>query len=427
VVSVDTATNTFSADVLPGSPAATVGNIYSFSYGTAGSAYEYTDTTPITEATFSADLSAFATQVIPNSTAAGANVNGDGIEVGLGTGYASGVPAAFAFDPAVGGDVPAAATSANATYNGCAYEVGAVCQAGVVVTWTPPANADVSGAQAVPGGATLVGNASYNLWASVLSSGTLGEAHLVGTVTVSSSSTVNNGDGNLAAGCNASVAACTYIGAPEFIDTTEAQGAVVAYYVTPTAALASGGGTGPYSSGSAQVTVGAAATTPTIDSIVITPSTCTTDCTPNSPAAPGTGGAATAGFATITYNEAVSCGAPAAADFSYSNGFSTSGSFGIKGASCAVGGAHTLVITFPLDTTVFSAPNTFFTYQDVAAPNVGDSMGYAPPATNTPTFAVYAGSATSPIYEGAQTVTDNGNPNATTNSGTATSPSNPLI
>jgi hypothetical protein len=425
VVSVNPTAKTFSGLVITG---AAWGNVYSFTYGTSGSTYFYTNSLPLTEASFASYLSAGNQgQDQPNTTTV-VPVAGDEITIGAGTGYAPGTPASFMYDattasvfnpvyPSGAGDVPNAPSNGAASYNGAAFTVGGISQPGVVVTWTPPVNPDVSGAEAVApgGGGYSPNNASYTVYRSTVTNGTAGASTAVGTVTVRSTGTPNNGT---------AAPSTTSVSSPEFIDQTAPAGASVVYYVTATAAVPGGGQTGPFSSASAATTAGTGLSAPTIDSVVITASTCSgPDCGANATAPPGTGGAATAGSASITYDEAVTCAAPAAADFTYSNGLSSTSSYGIKGASCAQGGnSSTLVITFPLDTTVFTGGNTYYTYKDVAAPNTGDSFGYAPPATNTPTFAVYAGLSTSPIYEGAQTVTDNGvAPN-----GSLTSPSNPL-
>ena len=168
---------------------------------------------------------------------------------------------------------------------------------------------------------------------------------------------------------------------------------------------------GPNSAPTAPYTVVISATpAPVIDSVVIHPSASTS------------GLVTTAGTAVVTYNEAVNCLSAAGADFSYSDSGAGIGS--VKGATCASTSADVLTITFPLNTVVSSTVTT----QDVIVdPGNGDTFSYTAPTLNTTSDAVYAGTSSAPSYEANQTVTDNGNPTPTSNSGTATNPSNPLI
>jgi putative cell wall-binding protein len=445
----------------PGCPAGVnVGSIYSFNFGTSGSSYNYTDNTPLSMTNFATYLSgAVVGEQIPNSTTIfqpAANggkggVNGDGVTVGTGTGYSNGAPANFAYLPAIGGDVPAAATSLNGSYNGGAFTAGGLSQPGVVLTWTPPANPDVSGSQAVPGGVTLAGNASYQIWRSTVSGGTTSAATQIGAVTVSSSTTVNNGDGQVAAGCNASAAACTNVTSPEFIDTTFASGQQYVYYVVPQAAGASGGGLGPFSAGSSTVTAGSAATAPTITAVQIVPGQALCGgvaCTPNQSGA-GTPPTFPAGegVAIVTYSSAVSCNASAGADFVYSNsgGANGSGSHAVTATSCASAknganeydtntgaygapaavcaatagaceyngattdnSANTLIITFPAFASTFSGGTTFYNAVNIVAPANGDTFTYTAPSSPTTSTAVFAGTVGSPAYQASGTTTSNG-------------------
>jgi hypothetical protein len=163
---------------------------------------------------------------------------------------------------------------------------------------------------------------------------------------------------------------------------------------------------GPNSAPTAPYTVVLPVTpAPVIDSVVITPST----------GNPVTG----AGSALVTYNEAVTCATGAGADFTYSN---TGGVGSLKGATCAQDGADALLIGFPMAT----VSGTTTTQDIVADPGTGDTFTYTAPSLDTTNDAVYAGTDSAPSYEANQTVTDNGDPTPTSNSGTATAPSNPL-
>jgi putative cell wall-binding protein len=336
------------------SPGATT---LSFTFGGGSQSYFYTDGTPEPSTTWSADLSGPVTgQYVPNTTTvypSGTNggkggVWGDGVSV---SGYASGTAGSFSYNaaaPAVGltGDVPAAATSLGATFNGCAYTSGGVCQPGDVLTWTPPVNQDVSGPEATTG--TTVNattNANYQIWrsTSTTTSGTttLGAATQVGTVWVEPSGVgVNNGapvaaTGGTTSNCSANQA-CTSVSSPEFIDTSMATGQAYVYYVVPVASTIGGGQDGPFSSASPTVMAGAAATTPAITAVQIVTATATpaatagSTTTPQSFATPGTG------IAIVTYNEAVSCLSAAGPDFAYSNSGGSNGSGGttITAANC---------------------------------------------------------------------------------------------
>jgi hypothetical protein len=166
---------------------------------------------------------------------------------------------------------------------------------------------------------------------------------------------------------------------------------------------------GPFSAPTAPYIVTLPATpVPVIDSVIITPSV-------------GSPTVTTAGYATVTYSEAVTCASAAGADFSYSDSGAAIGS--VKGATCATDGADTLLITFPESTTV----GTVTTQDVILAPGTGDTFTYTAPGLDTTLDAVYAGTSSAPSYEANQTVTDNGDPTPTSNTGTATLPSNPLI
>lgn len=426
VTSVNPTANTFSGSIISGGTV--TGPSYSFNYNVPGSSYTYPDRSgvalPITESSFVSYLSGPVTADVPNTTT-GQSVNGDEVTIGA---YSPGVPTTFTYNdtttPAYG-DVPNAPTSLNATYNGAAYTSAGISHAGIILTWTPPVNPDVSGSQATaPGaGAYNADNAMYTIYRSTVIAGVTSAPTEVGTVTAISTGTPTNG--------TAATDNTTSVSSPEFIDTTAPTGETVVYYVTATGAgdgygsgpASAAGQTGPYSAASNSAVSGAAPTTPAIVSAAITPSTCTsgtTGCSANQTTAP----AGTAGTAVITYNEAVTCPAPAAGDFSYTNSLSTTASYGIKGASCAVTGTDQVTVTFPLYSSTFSAGVTYYSYEDVAAPNTGDAFTYTAPSTNSPSFSVYAGPSTAPVYAATQSVTDTGTPTATTTSGSP--PSNPL-
>jgi hypothetical protein len=177
---------------------------------------------------------------------------------------------------------------------------------------------------------------------------------------------------------------------------------------------------GPFSAPTAPYIVTTPATpAPVIDSVVITPSV-------QSIAVGTLGDVITAGTAAVTYNEAVTCASAAGTDFSYSDSLAGIGS--VKGATCAPDTAvgaplNSLTITFPESTTV----GTVITQDVIDAPGNGDTFTYTAPTLDTTNDAVYAGSSSAPSYEANQTVTDNGDPTPTSNTGTPTLPSNPLI
>jgi len=415
-------TNMFDGVVMTGP---SVGKIYSFDYSTPSDTFFYTDGTPITTANFTSYVSAASTsQTVPNSTTA-APYPGDQVDVGLATGYAAGTPTAFQFDAtnveagfagSPYGDVPAAATTPAASYNGCAFTTGGVCQPGVVVTWTPPANPDVSGSQALaPHGGTA---AKYNLWRATVSGTTTGTPTLLGSVTVESGATPTNRIGGT-----------TLIGSPQVIDTTFASGQSYVYYVTATAATGvdGGGQTGPFSAGSTSVAAGSSAVTPTFTYASITPSSCTAvvgppsnDCstTPKSTnTAPPT---VTNGYALVEYNEAVTCLSGAGSAFAYSN--SAAGA-SATGQSCAQGPSpNTLKITFPPYSSSVIGGTTVYTYTPIMVPANGDTLTYTAPGTTTTANSVYAGTTSSPQYAKTQTITDNGQAGG----GSVASPANPL-
>jgi len=452
-------TSSFDGFVLAG-PTGTAGNIYSFNFATSGSTYSYPDGTPLTQTTFGNYLSANSTsQTIPNSTTAHP-YNGDLVKVGSGTGYASGAPAAFSYYDAVGttwtsqgytqcfnagipgnepcatntggldaspgfGDVPAAPTAPSASYNGSAFLVGTTSTPGIIVSWTPPANPDVSGAEAVTGGSTvLANNASYQIWRATVTGSTIGTPTQIATEAVSSSSTVNNGDGQVAAGCNASAANCTNVTSPKYVDPNFAAGQQYVYYIVAVAAPGPNGGgqPGPYSAGTTAVTAGTAATTPAMTLAVITPSSCSANCGANETVGVPT---TTGGTATVTYNENVSCLTGAGPDFTYSNSGNASLA-NVKGASCAGTTVKQLTVTFtPYTTNTTSIGCTVaapcYTYQPITAPANGDTFTYTAPSTNTTSNAVFAGTTGSPVFAATQTLTGNGQVN-TSNA----SPVNPV-
>jgi len=382
-------------------------SVLGFKYGTSGRTYYYTDGSPLAETSFASYLSAANSgQTVPGTSTTQA-VAGDLVAVGTGTanggaftGYASGAPASFAYDTVdvpKYGDVPAAPTSPNAAYNGCAFTTSGTCQPGVVVSWTPPANPDVSGGQAI-----AATNAQYNVWRATSSSGTLGAATKVGTVSVIAAGTPDN-------------MTTTSISSPEFIDTSETIGTSYVYYVTAVASSTGGSQQGPFSAATSPVVAGAAVGAATISDVAITPSNCTdataANCKPGqTTAAPAT----TGGYAVVTYNEAVTCLTAAGGDFKYSN--SAAGGAGVAnevGASCGQGpAANKLIIQFPTYTTgstvIAGTTTTTYTYQATAAPVSGDSFSFTAPSSPTTATAVFAGQVSSPVYAASQTVTDNG-------------------
>src|ERR1035437_2412193 len=424
VVSVNPTANTFSGLVING---AATGKIYSFTYGVSGSSYFYTDGLPLTEASFASYLSAGNQgQDQPNTTTV-VPVAGDEITIGAGTGYAPGTPASFNYDaataslipPANGycpngaGDVPNAPSNGAASYNGAAFTVGGISQPGVVVTWTPPVNPDVSGSEA--GGAYAVGNAVYTVWRSTVTNGTAGASTAVGTVTVISTGTPNNGT---------AAPSTTSKSSPEFIDQTAPAGASVVYYVTATAATGANGGgqTGPFSSASTATTAGTGVSAPKLDSVVITASVAGTGAfNPTTGLYATTQG--TPATAVITYNEVVNALPATAADFTYSN---SGGTGPVKGTSVSGTGTATITVTLAQLSKSGSGSSATYSPNVVVLPGTGDTFAYAVPTPQTTADAVFAGSVSSPQYEAAQTVTDNGNPTATSSTGTATNPSNPL-
>jgi len=438
--------NTFDGLVLgcngfgPCPVAGTVGNIFAFTFNTSGDSYNYSDATPIPLASFSSYLSAaVAGEKVPNTNTifdpgnngGAGGVNGDTLTVGGASGYSSGTPTTLSFLA----DVPAPATAVNGTNNGCAFTAGgppATCQAANVITWTAPVNPDVSGSQAVPGGTALAGNAKYLIFRTTDTSGTLGSPTQVGAVTVSPSTTVNNGDGQAAAGCNASNAACTNVSAPEFIDVGPlVAGQQYVYWVVPEAAGAGAPGDGPFSTASGAVTAGSASTitTPVIDSITVVGGTAAG----GTPVAGGYAYPANTGLLQVTYNEAVTCLNAAGADFTYTN--SNGSPHPITGASCspapagnyngaaADNSARTLIIGMSPQ----SGSTPTFSANTVAPPASGDFVTYTAPGSSNTSNAVYAGPVGTPTFAASQTVTDNANPTAVSRTGTDTSPSNPLI
>ena len=426
VVSVDAAASTFVGTVNSRSLNG-AGGTYTFNYGPSGSTFYYTDGTPMTAAQFGSYLSGSnAGQVQPN-TATPAPVPGDQVIIG---GYAPGVATYYVFDtvaaaanPGLGepaalgsGDVPNAPSNGAASYNGAAFTTGGISQPGVVVTWTPPVNPDVSGSEAVNNGTTpYTGNAVYTVWRSTVTNGTAGASTQVGTVTVIPTGTPNNGT---------AAPSTTSVSSPEFIDQTAPAGASVVYYVTATAATGNNGGgkTGPFSSASTATTAGTGLSTPAITAVTIVPGL-----------APSGSASATfpanTGEAFVTYQEPVTCLSAAGGDFSYSNSGGTP--HPVAGASCSQAPAgnynegtsneaKTLLIVFAPVTTTVVANVATYTGSNVVAPANGDAFTYTAPTTPTTANAVYAGTVSSPIYAATQTVSDNGQTN------TGTTISNPL-
>ena len=440
----------------------TPGSIFSFNIGTAGSTFHYTDNATLTETNFASYLSSVNTgNAQPNSSPTVNNlVQGDQVDVGFDgantaalsstvTGYTNGAAAAFAFDSAANaadtpgyGDIPAAPSNVAANYNGCAFTVAGACKAAVAVTWTAPTNPDVSGSEATAAGGAgfSAANGSYQIWRSTDTNGKLGAASQVnsGNLTVvpgSDTADIDNGNGN---GPQAATGGATSVSSPTFWDTSTVAGQQYVYYVTAKGAsgvngentanpFVAAGPSSPFSTGSTPVSAGAGAGAPVIDSVTINSGsvTCTGGCI-----ASGTATTGTPGYALVYYNEAVSCGTSGAAgpDFAYSN--SGGAPTNVKGSTCQQGPSGTsLQINFPA--TFQSGTNgtggPIFSADVIAQPGVGDTYSYTPPSTPTTQNAVFAtGTASSPVYEAAQTVTDNGNPTPTSNSGTTTSPSNPL-
>lgn len=418
---------------------ATSGSVFTFSFGNSGSTFHYVDNSVLSQANFASYLSAGnANQTVPNSTTV-QPYNGDVVDVGFNdaspasttyaasvTGYASNAPAAFAFDATSStagsfgaahayGDVPLAPTNASGTYNGCAYTSSSTCVPGVIVTWTPSTNPDMSGTTATTTAGTAPVSAQYTVWRSLDTNGTLSAATSIGTVTVTTSSvTPGVSSGDLPGGN-------TPVATPELIDTSISAAAQYVYYVTATSpkstygqasgAAYGGNQTGAFSSGSSPVTAGAAAPAPLIKEVVITPSVAGNLVVTNGTytltgAVPAT--------ATITYNTPVSCLSAAGADFTYSN---TGGTGAVKGTSCqdatsTSGGnpvaTDQIVVTLAQVTQSGSGTTATYTQNNVVVPGNGDSFTYAVPSPQTTADAVYGGTATSPTYEAAQTVSSTG-------------------
>ena len=411
VDSVSPSTNTFTGTLVGAAPQPT----YSFTYGVSGSTYSYTDGTPITESAFASYLSgAEPTQVEPNTTTP-VPVAGDTITTGA---YASGTATSFKYNSAYNGDVPSAPTSVTSTFNGAAYTSGVTSEPGVVVTWTPPVNPDVSGGAAVAAGTSgngYTGNAVYTIYQSTVSSaGVASTPTIAGAVTVVGSGvTPNNGVVTAT-----SPVPTTSESSPEFIVESPPSGETVEYYVTATAATGTNGGgmTGPFSAASNTTSTGTISA-PAMKAVTIVPGVAS----PSSVSAPGTPPAYPAGTgeAAVTYSEAVTCLSAAGSDFSYSNSNGTP--HPIAGVSCAQApageyngattdnSADTLIISFaPYSTTTISGTTTY-TANTVAAPANGDSFTYTAPTSPTTANAVYAGPVTSPSYAATQTLTANGN------------------
>ena len=426
-------TGTFDGIVLPGSNNGTPGQIFSFQYTNPGSTYAYTDSTPMSQTNWGADLSAGnGGQVVPNTSTA-APVAGDKIEIGEGTGltartgYASGTPAAFAYDDVslsvlsakafFRGDAPNTPTSPAATFNGCAFTVATVCTPGNVVTFTAPTNPDVSGAEAVKAGGAgfSANNASYQIWRSVDTGGTLGAPTEVdaslSVVPGTDTADIDNGDGQ---GLHAGTGGATSVSAPQFIDAGATAGTQYVYYVTDMAAVAPNGGgqTSPFSAATNPVTAGAGAVTPVIKDVVITPSQAGT-LAQNAGAYTLTGGAPAT--ATITYNETVNCLGAAGADFTYSN---SGGTGSVAGTSCqqpTPAASKQLVVTLARVTQSGSGLTATFTQNTVGVPGNGDTFAYAVPSPETTSNSVFAGSVGSPSYEAAASVSSNGTPASSSN------------
>jgi hypothetical protein len=421
VVSVNAAASTFVGTINSAS-APTPGGTYTFNYGPSGSGFFYSDGTPLTAAQFGSYLSGSnAGQVQPN-TATVVPVAGDQIRI---FGYAPGVATAYQFDTTVlpaniglgepaalgSGDVPNAPTNVAASYNGAAYTTGGVSYPGVVATWTPPVNPDVSGSQAFTAPV-----ANYKVYRSTVTNGTPGASTLVGTVAVvPGGTTPNNGT---------ALPGTTSVSSPEFIDTSGIAGQSYVYYVTATS---SGTGvptpqtpeTSPFSSGSTAVTAGTGASTPVIQAVDIVPSTGNVSVLSTFTFPAGTG------LAYVTYNEPVSCLPNAGSDFSYSNsGGTPAGARPIQGNNCSVAppgdyngsttnnAAKTLVVNFEPVTATTVGGVTTYAANNVSAPTTGDTFTYTAPATATPSNAVYVtGTVVNPVFAATQTVTDNGQTN----------------
>jgi hypothetical protein len=422
-------TGTFDGIVLPGSPSGTPGQIFSFQYANSGSTYFYTNGVPMSQTNWGADLSAGnGGQVQPNTSIA-APVAGDKIQIGTGgsltfaTGYASGAPASFAYDDGAlsvlsataffRGDAPNTPTSPAATFNGCAFTVATVCTPGNVVTFTAPTNPDVSGSEAVAagGGGFSANDASYQIWRSVDTGGTLSAPTevdaMLSVVPGTDTADTDNGDGQ---GPHAATGGATSVSAPRFIDAGATAGAQYVYYVTATAAAAPNGGgmTSPFSAATNPVTAGAGAVTPVIKDVVITASQPFSNFNGNAGGGTFTSQGGVPATATVTYNETVNCLSAAAGDFSYSN---SGGSGVVKGASCQMPTptpSKQLVIRFAQVTKSGSGGSATFSQNTVVTPGNGDTVTYTVPSPETTANSVYAGSVGSPSYAATQTVTSNG-------------------
>jgi len=458
----------------------TTGTIYSYNDGTAGDSYGYYDKTPLTATVFQSILSGPVTGYLPNTTTA-QTVPGDIVTIGSNgiatTGYSGSTPANFQIQSgnafpggstasatvagcgvntlcdepstvlgatyaAFAGDVPAAPTNVTATSNGCATTGGGgVCNPGVIVSWTPPTNPDVSGAEATPdagaaGNVTDAAggfqNATYTVYRETVSGSTFGSPTRVATVSVVGSTWAGTAPSN-----NTAVdGGITSVTSPQAVDVAPLASTSVVYFVAATPSKPSSSGcttvggqaqadvpaaggtgpcTGPASAASAQVT-GTAAAAPTMKAVTIVPGTAN----PGSVAAPGTPPAFPAGEgeAIVTYNTGVTCLSGAGPDFSYSN---TGGSpKPITGATCAKApagnyngsavdnSANTLIVTFAPFTTTTVSGTTTYTANQVAPPANGDTFTYTAPASPTTANAVYSGPTGSPTYASTQTVTSNG-------------------
>jgi hypothetical protein len=141
----------------------------------------------------------------------------------------------------------------------------------------------------------------------------------------------------------------------------------------------------------------------------------------------------------ISYSKAVICSAAAGSEFSYSNSGSTSGTVSGVGYKCsqARGGDYngakadnhldTLVIALSPYSIETVGGLSYYEANSVAVPVNSDTFVYTAPSVPTTAKAVYTGAVSKPVYAAAGTLTDNGTPTATTRTGTATRPSNPLI
>lgn len=451
VMGVNTTNGTFYGKVLgsaggDASSVVTTGDEYSFTYSTSGSTYSYTDKSTLTESEFSADLTAAdPTQVVPGSTTA-LPVVGSEVVVGgepdsssTALGYTAGAPSTFAFDATDSpgyGNVPGAPTSVSASYSADAFlNSSNQFQAGIVVTWKPPVNPDVSGSQAVAdntAASTYSGDATYTLYASQVVNGTPQPASEVGSVTAVNPTVTK--PTNLTGGT-------TSYTSPELIDTTNLVGGdSYIFYVFATAATGTNGGgqSGVFSQASSSVTVPTTVVpaVPAITSVAITPSTgYSTTTTVGIPTnVPST---ATAGSAAVVYDEAVTCTSSAASDFSYTDSSADlagpgAGVSALSPTGCAqlndpanpTLSADTLVLTFPkyVATTETSSGTTVYETTPVATPSTGDVFTYTEPSSPTTTDAVYeTGTSSSPQFATTQSATDNGQSN------TGSAVSNPLF